>query len=115
MVVLPFSLAPQIPIEGLIEWVTRIPRLGPPLRLWIAREYVRRRPYVALPNMRVGRQIMPELIGAVTPEQVADESARLIRDERARLALARALEAIPLEAGASRRILDAMRPAWTTA
>ncbi len=113
MVVLPFSLAPQIPMEGLIEWITRIPRIGPPLRLFIVREYIKRRPYVALPNMRVGRRIMPELIGAVTPEQVADESARLIRDERARAALASALEAIPVETGASRRILDAMRPAWT--
>ncbi len=112
MVVLPFSLAPQIPAEGLIEWITRVPRLGPPLRLWIAREIIKRRPYVALPNMRVGRRIMPELIGAVTPEQVADESARLILDGRARAALAKALEAIPVETGASRRILDAMRPAW---
>lgn len=112
MVVLPFSLAPQIPAEGLIEWITRIPRIGPPLRLWIAREYIKRLPYVALPNMRVRRRIMPELIGAVTPEQVADESARLVQDEHARAALAKALEAIPVETGASRRILDAMRPAW---
>ncbi len=115
MVVLPFSLAPQIPFEGLIEWITRIPRLGPSLRLWLAREYVKRQPYVALPNMRVGRRIMPELTGAVTPEQVADESARLVTDEPARAALARALEAIPLETGASRRILDEMRPARATA
>lgn len=112
LVVLPFSLAPQIPAEGLIEWITRVPRLGPPLRLWLAREIIKRRPYVALPNMRVGRRIMPELIGTVTPEQVADESARLILDGGARAALAEALEEIPVETGASRRILDAMRPAW---
>jgi lipid A disaccharide synthetase len=109
LVVLPFSLAPQIPTEGLIEWITRIPYLGPALRLQIARAYVRRVPYVALPNMRAGRLIMPELIGAVTPQQVAEESARLIRDPSARAALAQALEAIPRETGAARRILEGMR------
>jgi lipid-A-disaccharide synthase len=111
LVVLPFSLAPQIPTEGLIEWITRIPYLGPALRLQIARAYVRRVPYVALPNMRAGRRIMPELIGAVTPQQVAEESARLIRDASARAAMAQALEAIPRETGATRRILENMRMA----
>jgi lipid-A-disaccharide synthase len=109
LVVLPFSLAPQIPFEGIVEWVTRIPYIGPMLRLQIARAYVQRVPYVALPNMRAGRRIMPELIGTVTPQQVAAESARLIRDEPARAALARALEAIPRETGASGRILDGLR------
>jgi hypothetical protein len=112
LVVLPFSLAPQIPFEGLLEWITRVPYVGPALRLQLARAYVRRVPYVALPNMRAGRRIMPELIGAVTPAQVAEESARLIRDEPARLALARALEAIPRDTGASRRILDGI---WSAA
>ncbi len=111
LVVLPFSLAPQIPAEGLVEWITRIPYIGPALRLRIARAYVQRVPYVALPNMRAGRRIMPELIGTVTPQQVAAESARLIRDAGARAALASALEVIPRETGASGRILDGMRTA----
>lgn len=115
LVVLPFSLAPQIPAEGLVEWITRVPYLGPALRLFLAREYIRRRPYVALPNMRARRLIMPELTGEISAERVAEESARLIQDEEARAAMARALETIPVEPGASRRILAAMRPAWIAA
>lgn len=110
LVVLPFSLAPQIPIEGVLEWITRVPHLGLPLKLALARRYISRRPYLALPNMRAKRLIMPELVGDVTPEQVADEGARLIRDRAARLKLAEALEAIPVEPGASRRILAAIAP-----
>jgi hypothetical protein len=109
LVVLPFSLAPHIPFEGIVEWITRIPHVGPALRLRLARRVVRRLPYVALPNMRMGRRIMPELIGSVTPEQVAAESARLIRDPGARAALVRSLESLPLEVGASSRILEAIR------
>lgn len=110
LVVLPFILAPQIPIEGVLEWLTRVPRLGLALKLALARRYISRRPYLALPNMRAKRLIMPELVGDVTPEQVADEGARLIRDRAARLKLAEALEAISVETGASRRILAAIAP-----
>jgi hypothetical protein len=111
LVVLPLSLAPHIPLEGIVEWFTRVPYVGPALRLHLARRVVRRLPYVALPNMRMGRRIMPELIGSVTPEQVAVESARLMRDPMARAALAQSLESLPLEVGASSRILEAIRPA----
>ncbi|OFX31119.1 MAG: hypothetical protein A2Z07_03520 [Armatimonadetes bacterium RBG_16_67_12] len=110
LVVLPLSLTPEIPVEGILDLLLRIPIVGPKVRLAIARRYVVRAPYLALPNMRAGRQIMPELVGALTPEQVAAESARLIRDEGARAAMARGLEAIPQEPGASRRILEAMAP-----
>lgn len=110
LVVLPFSLAPRIPSEGAIEWLTRVPRLGLALKLHLARRYIASRPYLALPNMRAKRKIMPELVGAVTPEQVAAEAARLIRDQAERAHLVEALEAIPVEAGASRRILAAMSP-----
>jgi hypothetical protein len=108
LVVVPFSLTPEIPAEGILDLLLRLPIVGPSVRLALARRYVKRLPYLALPNMRAGRQIMPELVGALTPEQVAAESAQLIRDEGARAAMARGLEAIPREPGASRRILDAM-------
>jgi hypothetical protein len=115
LVVLPFNLAPQIPAEGLIEWITRVPYVGPALRLFLAREYVKRRPYVALPNMRAGRRIMPELTGLITAEQVAAESARIVSDQVLRGSLVTALEAIPVEPGASGRILSAMGLAWSAA
>jgi lipid-A-disaccharide synthase len=109
IVVMPFSLAPRIPLEGIVEWITRVPFAGPALRLFLAREYVKRQPHgVSLPNMRAGRRIMPEMVGQITPEQVADEGARIVRDEHAMASMARALEAITLETGASGRILHAM-------
>jgi hypothetical protein len=108
LVVMPFSLALRIPAAGAIEWLTRVPRLGLALKLYLARRYITRQPYLALPSMRAKRKIMPELVGAVTPDQVASEAARLIRDRAAREQLIAALEAIPVEPGPSRRILAAM-------
>jgi hypothetical protein len=109
IVVMPFSLAPRIPFEGVIEWITRVPFVGPALRLFLAREYVKRQPHgVSLPNMRAGHRIMPEMVGQITAEQIADEAARIVQDDRAMASMAKALEAIPLETGASGRILRAM-------
>ncbi|MDR7483390.1 MAG: hypothetical protein QN203_12890 [Armatimonadota bacterium] len=115
IVVLPTTFSVQIPAEGAIEWLSRIPGVGPALKLFLARQYLRRAPYVALPNMWARRRIMPELIGAVTPVEVAAEAARLLRDPAARRALAEALAVIPAQAGASRRIVETLRPVWEAA
>ncbi len=112
LVVLPFGLAPQIPAEGVTEWVARIPRLGPALRLHIARRYIRRRPYLALPNMRLGRKVVPELTGDVSPGQVAAEAARLIGSPAERAKLSADLAEIPAETGAAGRVVEAMHPLW---
>lgn len=115
IVVVPTNHALQIPTEGIVEWVTRLPRIGPHLRLFLLRRALQRTAYVALPNIRARRRIMPELIGDVTPQDVADESARLLGDEEALGRLARDLEAIAHETGASRRIVAAMSPGWARA
>jgi len=114
IVVLPTNRPLPIPAEGIVEWITRLPLLGPALKLVLIRQSVRRRPYVALPNMQAGRRIVPELVGDFTPEQVAVESAQLLNDGEARRRLVEDLALIPNEAGASRRIIAAMSPAWTT-
>ncbi len=112
IVVVPTNRKLQIPAEGAVEWITRAPLIGPALKLLLLRRFVRRLPHVALPNMRARRRIMPEMVGDVTPEQVAVESALLISDEGARRRLAEDLAAIPNETGASRRIIAAMSAAW---
>jgi lipid-A-disaccharide synthase len=115
IVVLPTTFSVQIPAEGVIEWLSRIPGVGPAVKLFLARQYLRRAPYVALPNMWARRRIMPELVGAVTPAEVAAEAARLLKDPAARRALAEALAVIPAQAGASRRIVETLRPVWEAA
>ncbi|MGH2373990.1 MAG: hypothetical protein ACRDIC_11060 [bacterium] len=112
IVVLPTNRTLPIPTEGVVEWITRAPVLGPALKRLYIREAIRRIPYVALPNMRARRRIMPELVGPVTPEQVATESAQLLNDREARRRLTEDLSTIPNDTGASRRIIAAMDAAW---
>jgi hypothetical protein len=51
---------------------------------------------------------MPELVGDITPSQVADETTKLLQDEGARQKLRDALTAIPDETGAARAVVGAM-------
>ncbi len=114
IVVLPMQL-PSGPPAGLFEWVVRVPYTGVALKRLLAPAYRRRFPLVALPNIRLRRQIMPELVGDVTPEQVAEEGARLLHDEGARRKIIQDLMEIPDETGAARRILTAINPFQTAA
>lgn len=97
--------AATFPLEGSLGWIARLPGVGPPITRRFVRAYLRRHPFVALPNVRTRRRIMPELVGDLTPDQVADEGARLLQDEAARQKIIQDLMEIPDETGASRRIL----------
>ena len=110
VVSLPQVALMKVPFEGSLGWITRIPRIGSAIKLLVARAYLRRRPFVALPNIRAQRHIMPELVGDFTPDQVAEEGARLLLDGGARRRIIEGLMGIPDETGASRRILAAIDP-----
>jgi len=102
--------APTWTSSSLASSARRIPRIGSAIKLLVARAYLRRRPFVALPNIRAQRHIMPELVGDFTPDQVAEEGARLLQDGDARRRIIEDLMGIPDETGASRRILAAIDP-----
>jgi hypothetical protein len=114
IVVLPVDLAPSFTAEGAVEWVTRLLPFGRVIRRWLAGSYLRRLAYVALPNLIVKRPVMPELVGDITPGQVAEESLRLLQDAGARRKIVEDLMAIRDEIGASRAVVNEM-PLWSVA
>ncbi|HEY6103523.1 MAG TPA: hypothetical protein VI007_09905, partial [bacterium] len=71
-VVVPTQYLARMPLEGLLEWVARIPGLGYPLRSAGFRAYLRRERFLAIPNKRAGRAIAPEWIGTLQPQDVAE-------------------------------------------
>ncbi|MGL6133310.1 MAG: glycosyl transferase [Prochlorococcaceae cyanobacterium] len=76
--------------DGLAGWLARLPVLGLLLGRALTAWRLRRRALLALPNIRAGHLLVPERVGAITPPQIAAESADwLSRPER--------LEALRLE------------------
>ncbi|HPA50306.1 MAG TPA: hypothetical protein PLP50_01780 [Thermoanaerobaculia bacterium] len=97
-----------VPIPGLAGQLRRLPFVGRGLHATAFRTFVARRPLVALPNLRAGRPLVPEVRGDFGTEEVVTALlglAREIQDGAARARLANGLRSAMGPAGAAGRIL----------
>lgn len=107
VVVVELGLLHRAPLEGAAEWLSRVPLLGPPLRQAMLRQYLRRTPYVALPNIRAGRSLVPEWVGRWAPDDLTKRLADLLADGKQRMAIRRELQqTFGGSRGASRVIVE---------
>lgn len=108
LVVVPMQLIGAAPAEGLTEWLLSVPLLGPAIKRALAPGYIARQRFVSLPNRLTGQAILPEMIGEVTPEEIAAAAAALLRDEPRRRRIEEALAEAAGPRGAAGRIADRM-------
>ena len=104
VVAAPLNLAETIPLPGLVNYLPRIPLVGKRWKravVFRANERVR---FIALPNRKAGRAIVPEVRGVLRPEDVALEAARLLADGKARAAMRAELRQVMGAPGAAQRI-----------
>jgi lipid-A-disaccharide synthase len=62
-VIAPLYMSEQVPLPGLAGHLGRIPRLGPAIKRAVLRRQLAGMPFLALPNRRAGRMIVPEFVG----------------------------------------------------
>ncbi len=108
LVAVPFSSLRYIPLPGLAGSLSRLPLAGPALRAVALRSRRRSTGFTAWPNRLAGRQVVDEMIGDVTPGDIAARVAEHLGD-RARLAETRlSLSLLSSEAprGAAARMAD---------
>ncbi|MFO8237475.1 MAG: glycosyl transferase [Prochlorococcaceae cyanobacterium] len=95
--------------DGLAGWLARLPGLGALLGRSLTAWRLRRRTPLALPNIHAGRLLVPERVGAISPAQIAVESADwLSRPERLE-ALRRELRGLRGEGGAVAALVALVR------
>jgi len=104
LVVLPLHLIGVAPLEGLAHYVARLPLLGPRLIRRRAAVVLARERFVSLPNRLAGRVVLPELVGEVTPAQVAETAAALVADAARLREIEAALREVAGPRGASDRL-----------
>jgi hypothetical protein len=112
LVAVPEEFFSVVPLAGVAGLLGRTPFVGKMLRKHALSRLAEALPLLAWPNRLAGREILPELIGAVTPERLGEAAASLLED-RARLGAIRdelcALEGrcdVPGEHGAAVRLVD---------
>jgi lipid-A-disaccharide synthase len=91
-VVLPTLRIEAIPAEGLLEWIARIPGIGRFVKTVAFHRYFAKPRFVALPNIRAGRALVPEWVGRWTPSELANRLADLLRNPEQRAAMTTALQ-----------------------
>jgi lipid-A-disaccharide synthase len=104
-VIVPIDLLDQVPTEGLLEYVGRLPGLGRLIKREAVRRFFARPRLVALPNLRAGHAIVPEWIGRWTPSELANRVGELLDDAPRRAAMQTALRQVyPASGGAAAAI-----------
>jgi lipid-A-disaccharide synthase len=106
-VVVPLQFLDDVPAEGLLEYVGRIPGLGRLIKREAVRRYFARPRLLALPNLRAGRAVVPEWIGRWTPGELANRVVELLDDAPRRAAMQTALRQVyPASGGAAGMIAE---------
>lgn len=84
VVLLPLNKPEEIPLDGLAGQIGNLPVVGKWLKRKAVEAVARRTTLTALPNLRAGRMITPELLGVFPPETVARTALDLLADPERR-------------------------------
>ncbi|MDR1323646.1 MAG: hypothetical protein LBK68_04320 [Candidatus Margulisbacteria bacterium] len=84
LILLPFNYPELVPFSGLTGLLSELPVFGRPLKKLLIKLAARRLPFISIPNIKAGRKIAPELIGVLTPQQVAAAAEKILLDSEAR-------------------------------
>ncbi|NQU17558.1 MAG: hypothetical protein HQ564_05775 [Candidatus Saganbacteria bacterium] len=78
LMLFPLNKLDDIPLEGLLHYITKIPFLGKPIKRAAANIINRKTKFFALPNIRAQKMIIPEMRGNLTTEEVVAKILDLI-------------------------------------
>lgn len=106
IVLFPVDRAHAIPMEGLNNIIIKIPLLAPILRRIIIRYVNWRTKYFSIPNIKAGKEIIPEIREKIYPEKVARTIINRLKDKDWLSKTSKRLKETMGGAGASDRITD---------
>ena len=94
IIVLPFPFLRHVPLSGFLGVLGGIPFAGPILKEKALRLRSRKRGFLAWPNRLAGTEVMPELVGDLSAEDIAGYAAGLLKDRNRRESIRTGLEKI---------------------
>ena len=104
MVLVPTQHSEAHPLPGVLGYIDHLPWLGPYIKRHVALAFLRRHRYLAHPNRRAGREVVPEIVGDLTPAMAAAALVRIL--EQPGGAVERDLVSVMGPPGATDRLVD---------
>jgi len=80
LVLLPFNNPDLIPFSGLLGLISDIPVLGRPFKKLLITCARSRLKFISIPNIKAGCEVVPELVGYLTPQQVMQKIEHMLLD-----------------------------------
>ncbi len=108
VVTMPLNKPEAIPLDGLPGLIGYLPWFGSMIKSKIVRRYSRKIKFTALPNLRAGKEIVPELRGIIKAQDVSRKVIELLQDPVLRNNMASELKCIMGAKGAADRIAKAV-------
>lgn len=102
--ILPLQWAEYIPLEGILEWISRIPIIGKKIKKTVVYKLISRIKFIALPNIISKKKITEEFIGIITPETLKDKVIGLLSNEQILDNMKKELKTIKFLGGAGKNI-----------
>lgn len=109
VVTVPLTHPEEIPLEGLAGLIGRVPFLGKLLKRKLVPKFLTKIKFSAWPNRLAKAQIIPELIGMISPEEVSKTAVGILKDESVRQQIADRLKQIVGEPGAAQRLVGILQ------
>jgi len=106
VVTIPFQRPEFIPLEGIAGLIGGIPWVGMQIKKWAVRRYSKLIKFCSLPNIYAGREIVPELRGEVTPQDVASSALEILQDEKRLSFISSELKKTMGKPGAAERVAE---------
>jgi len=106
VVTIPLNKPEAIPLDGLAGLVGGLPFLGAFIKKRIVRGYSQQIKFTAIPNIRAGKQIVPEIRGVIEPTDVAKEVIELLRDSEQLRKIKQELRKIGKTEGAADKVAN---------
>lgn len=106
LVALPLNRPEMIPLDGLAGLVGRIPYLGTFVKRGVVKVYGKKVRFAALPNIRAGKEIVPEVRGEIEPENVANKAVELLQERKKLSSISSELKKAVGQEGAAGRVAD---------
>jgi lipid-A-disaccharide synthase len=106
IVVFPEKSSELIPLEGIYEIIGKIPLLGYIFKKIYVKILLLKTRFFAIPNIKCGREIIPEFKGDVQPKTLAETAVLLLNDAKKLDEIRRLLRSSLGDPGAAKRIAE---------
>ncbi|RMD93380.1 MAG: hypothetical protein D6811_05040 [Alphaproteobacteria bacterium] len=102
--ILPTHFADLAPLPGLAGHIGRLPLVGRPLKRFFAHQALKSYDFLAQPNRRAGRRLVPELVGLITPAEIVAAVEQMLAGDLK--ALGREVQAAMGPPGAAEKLAE---------